>query len=89
MKWEPVLDPEEEHEFKKGFISEETAKLRYETEIEKKYLEEINIQNDFIERHKHRLLSIDKFPAMAFYSNLKQMRIRKRSIDNHRKYNNC
>ncbi len=76
MKWEPVLDEEEEKELKRGFISENTAQSRWETEIEAN--KEIGIDERILRRNRYRVFNINKFPALAFYSDMRQLRLRKR-----------
>lgn len=77
MKYNPEL--EEEPEVRQavahaGYVSDNTAFMRWSTEVE----EEKTLSNaDYITRHRHRLMSLNKFPALAFYTDQRQLLLRK------------
>jgi len=79
MKWQPSFEPEEEQQLKTGYMSDNTAFMRWSTEIEKK----ANVTDDaFLERNKLQILALDKFPALAFYEDPRMLRLRKRKLLN-------
>jgi len=74
MRWAPQHEGLEEEELRHNFISEDTAKARWETEIEPK---DNIVDNDFMKRNKYKINSINKFPALAFYNDYKYLLLRR------------
>lgn len=72
MKWEPVLNEEEERQVQTGYISDNTSFLRMQTEIEKK---DRLIDDDFLDRHKARVIACDKFAPLANTTSKSQIMI--------------
>ena len=79
MKWKPEFEPEEEQQLKTGYISDNTAFMRWSTEMEKK--QDIT-DSAFMNRNSLLIMALDKFPALAFYNDPRMMRLRKRKIMN-------
>lgn len=74
MKWQPELDEEEEKQMRYGYVSDNTAFMRWSTEIEQQ--DEL-VDKPFLHRHRHRVLSINKFTPLAFYKDEREIRLRK------------
>lgn len=74
MKWEPTLDENEEQELRTGYVSDNTAFMRWSTELEQ---QDVLSDKDYIKRHRHRIMSLNKFPALAFYTDSRQLLLRK------------
>lgn len=79
MRWKPEYEPEEEKQLRSGYISDNTAFMRWSTEMETKQ----NVtDSEFMGRNKLLVMALDKFPALAFYEDPRLMRLRKRKIMN-------
>lgn len=74
MRWQPELDEEEERELRQGWISDNTAFMRWSTEIEER---EHITDAKFLERNKDIIRQIEKFNPMSFYSDKRELKLRK------------
>lgn len=80
MRWQPELDEEEAQEFRTGYVSDQTAYMRMQTELEKK---DDLIDAEFIKKHKARIIGSGKFAALSNspWSQVKIDRIRRIKLD--------
>ena len=62
MKWTPELDAEEEQQYRTGYISDQTAYMRMQTQIEQR---EHLIDKEFFEEFKPYILYQDKFACLS------------------------
>lgn len=61
MKWTPELDEDEEKELKTGWISDNTAFMRMQTQLEKDDI----VDKNFFEKYAPRILQFNKFAALS------------------------
>lgn len=61
MEWKPALDEDEEREMKTGWLSDNTAFMRMQVQLEKNDI----IDKDFYERFAPRIIQLDKFAALS------------------------
>lgn len=80
MRWQPELDEDEEQQYRTGYISDQTAYMRMQTQLEKR---DKFIDDDFIEEYKPRILAFDKFAPLSNSpkSQVKIDRIRRLKLD--------
>jgi hypothetical protein len=80
MRWQPEQNEEEERQVRTGYISDQTAYMRMQTEMEKK---DDFIDKEFLKKHKPRILALDKFAPLSFSpdSQVKIDRIRRIKLD--------
>lgn len=80
MRWQPELDEEEEQNYRTGYISDQTAYMRMQTQLEKR---DKFIDDDFFEAFKPRILASDKFAPLSNSPNSQVNidRIRRLKID--------
>ena len=74
MKWTPELNEDEERELRQGWISDNTAFMRWSTEIEEK---ENITDKRFLKEHNDIIRQIEKFNPLSFYSDKRELKLRK------------
>lgn len=62
MKWTPELDEEEQQQYRQGYISDQTAYMRMQTQVEKR---DKLIDDNFLEEFKPYILYADKFAPLS------------------------
>jgi len=80
MKWTPELDEEEQQQYRAGYISDQTAYMRMQTQLEKR---DTIIDDTFLKKYKARILGFDKFAPLSNSppSQIKIDRIRRLKLD--------
>jgi len=80
MKWTPELTEDEEQQVRTGYVSDQTAYMRMQTQMEQR---EHLIDEKFLKKHKARILGFDKFAPLSNSpsSQIKIDRIRRLKLD--------
>lgn len=72
MKWVPQFEPDEEQQLKTGYMSDNTTFMKWSTELEQKK----DISDEaFFKRHYYEILGLNKFPALAFFDDKRNLQL--------------